>query len=163
MYELIQGHGRTDLFLYYATTIGDFERVVEHWILEEEWGKAIDVINRQVNVPRKKMGYRALTSHPRSPIWSCTTVLARFLCGTRQQKQLIHGYGDPSWTHCASFPHSCNCSMLLAILSSRTRPSGTSTMSFSNRATPLPHYTTLSLPFTPPPSPRPRLKTTLSS
>ena len=50
MYELIQGHGRTDLFLYYATTIGDFERVVEHWILEEEWSKAIDVINRQVNV-----------------------------------------------------------------------------------------------------------------
>jgi len=52
MYELIQGHGRTDLFLYYATTIGDFERVVEHWILEEEWSKAIDVINRQVNVPQ---------------------------------------------------------------------------------------------------------------
>ena len=50
MYELIQGHGRTDLFLYYATTIGDFERVVEHWILEEEWSKAIDVINRQVSV-----------------------------------------------------------------------------------------------------------------
>jgi len=50
MYELIQGHGRTDLFLYYATTIGDFGRVVEHWILEEEWSKAIDVINRQVNV-----------------------------------------------------------------------------------------------------------------
>ena len=53
MYELIQGHGRTDLFLYYATTIGDFERVVEHWILEEEWSKVIDVINRQVNVPQK--------------------------------------------------------------------------------------------------------------
>lgn len=51
MYELIQGHGRTDLFLYYATAIGDFERVVEHWILEEEWSKVIDVINRQVNIP----------------------------------------------------------------------------------------------------------------
>ena len=54
MYELIQGHGRADLFLYYATTIGDFERVVEHWVLEEEWSKAIDVINRQVNTPRKR-------------------------------------------------------------------------------------------------------------
>ena len=51
MYELIQGHGRTDLFLYYATAIGDFERVIEHWILEEEWSKVIDVINRQVNMP----------------------------------------------------------------------------------------------------------------
>ena len=50
MYELIQGQGRTDLFLYYATTIGDFERVAEHWILEEEWNKAIDVIIRQVRV-----------------------------------------------------------------------------------------------------------------
>lgn len=28
--------------------IGDFRRVVEHWVLEEEWSKAIDVINRQV-------------------------------------------------------------------------------------------------------------------
>lgn len=55
MYELIQGHGRTDLFLYYATTIGDFERVVEHWILEEEWSKVIDVINRQVNVSPERM------------------------------------------------------------------------------------------------------------
>ena len=54
MYELIQGHGRTDLLLHYATTIGDFERVVEHWILEEEWSKAIDIINRQVSVPRKR-------------------------------------------------------------------------------------------------------------
>jgi hypothetical protein len=58
MYELIQGHGRTDLFLYYATTIGDFERVVEHWILEEEWSKAIDVINRQVSGIRKSANLR---------------------------------------------------------------------------------------------------------
>ena len=48
MYELIQGHGRTDMYLHYATVVGDFERVVEHWIMEEEWTKAIDVVNRQV-------------------------------------------------------------------------------------------------------------------
>ena len=53
MYELIQGHGRTDLFLFYATTIGDFDRVVEHWVLEEEWSNAIDVINRQASVPKE--------------------------------------------------------------------------------------------------------------
>lgn len=29
-------------------TIGDHECVVEHWILEEEWVKAIEVISRQV-------------------------------------------------------------------------------------------------------------------
>jgi hypothetical protein len=48
VYELIQGHGRTDMYLHYATVIGDFQRVIEHWILEEEWTKAIDVLNRQV-------------------------------------------------------------------------------------------------------------------
>ncbi|KAJ7706319.1 Pep3/Vps18/deep orange family-domain-containing protein [Mycena rosella] len=47
VYELIQGHGRTDMYLHYATVIGDFQRVIEHWVLEEEWSKAIDVINRQ--------------------------------------------------------------------------------------------------------------------
>ena len=50
VYELIQGHGRTDMYLFYATTIGDFERVIEHWILEEEWVKAIDIISRQVRL-----------------------------------------------------------------------------------------------------------------
>lgn len=48
VYELIQGHGRTDMYLHYATQIGDFERVVEHWVMEEDWPKALDVINRQV-------------------------------------------------------------------------------------------------------------------
>jgi hypothetical protein len=47
-YDLIQGHGRTHIYVFYATTIGDYERVVEHWILEEDWVKAIDVISRQV-------------------------------------------------------------------------------------------------------------------
>lgn len=36
------------MYLYYATIIGDYQRVTEHWILEEDWGKAIDIINRQV-------------------------------------------------------------------------------------------------------------------
>jgi hypothetical protein len=47
VYELIQGHGRTDTYLYYAALVGDNERVVEHWVLEEDWPKAIDVISRQ--------------------------------------------------------------------------------------------------------------------
>ena len=37
------------MYLHYATAIGDFGRVIEHWILEEEWIKAIEVINRQVS------------------------------------------------------------------------------------------------------------------
>lgn len=50
IYELIESHGRTDVYLYYATLVGDLERVVEHWVLEEEWTKAIDVLNRQADL-----------------------------------------------------------------------------------------------------------------
>ncbi|KAG6381063.1 Pep3/Vps18/deep orange family-domain-containing protein [Boletus reticuloceps] len=47
VYELIQSHGRTDMLLFYATIVGDHERVIQHWILEEGWLKAIDTLNRQ--------------------------------------------------------------------------------------------------------------------
>ncbi|PFH54792.1 hypothetical protein AMATHDRAFT_72557 [Amanita thiersii Skay4041] len=50
VYELIQGHGRTDMYLHVAALMGDYERVIEHWVLEEEWTKAIDVISRQFNI-----------------------------------------------------------------------------------------------------------------
>jgi hypothetical protein len=36
------------MYLHYATTVGDCERVIEHWILEEQWTKAINVLNGQV-------------------------------------------------------------------------------------------------------------------
>lgn len=36
------------MLLFYATAVGDYERVVQHWILEEDWLKAIDTLNRQV-------------------------------------------------------------------------------------------------------------------
>ncbi len=48
VYELIQGHGPTDIYPYYADVIRDHERIIEHWVLEEEWTKAIEIINRQV-------------------------------------------------------------------------------------------------------------------
>ncbi|CAE6482992.1 unnamed protein product [Rhizoctonia solani] len=47
-YDLIRGHGRTDVFLDFAGVTGDFERIIEHWVSEEEWVKAIDVLHRQV-------------------------------------------------------------------------------------------------------------------
>lgn len=37
------------MYIYYATTIADFERVIDHWIEEEVWLNAIDAINRQVS------------------------------------------------------------------------------------------------------------------
>ncbi|EIN14075.1 hypothetical protein PUNSTDRAFT_95620 [Punctularia strigosozonata HHB-11173 SS5] len=50
VYELTQGHGRTDMYLHYAGVVGDLDRVIEHWVLEEEWTKAIDVLSRQTNL-----------------------------------------------------------------------------------------------------------------
>lgn len=47
VYELILGHGRTDLYLYFADLNKDFGRIVEHWITEEQWAKAIEVLSRQ--------------------------------------------------------------------------------------------------------------------
>lgn len=57
VYELVQSHGRIDMYLYFATVVGDFERVVEHWIMEEQWIKAIDVINGQVILFATHMRY----------------------------------------------------------------------------------------------------------
>jgi hypothetical protein len=51
VYELIQSHGRTDLYLFYANLERDFGKVAEYWVTEERWVKAIDVINRQVSYP----------------------------------------------------------------------------------------------------------------
>lgn len=48
VYELILSHGRTDLYLFYANLNRDHAKVVEYWVTEEEWRKAIDVLNRQV-------------------------------------------------------------------------------------------------------------------
>ena len=38
------------MYLFYATLIGHSDRVAEHWILDEEWVKAIDTISRQSNL-----------------------------------------------------------------------------------------------------------------
>ncbi|WVR03897.1 hypothetical protein IAU60_000896 [Kwoniella sp. DSM 27419] len=50
VYELILSHGRTDLYLFYANLNKDHGKVVEHWVTEEKWLKAIDVLNRQNSV-----------------------------------------------------------------------------------------------------------------
>lgn len=49
------------MYLHYATVVGDVERVIEHWVLEEEWGKAIDVISRQVGVLQRPFANNVLS------------------------------------------------------------------------------------------------------
>ena len=79
------------MYLHYATAVGDFERVVEHWVMEEEWSKAIDVINRQVR--RLSANPTFLTICP-SRILTCITDLRPCLCDTRRKRQWIHGCGN---------------------------------------------------------------------
>ncbi|KAJ1311737.1 hypothetical protein OPQ81_010207 [Rhizoctonia solani] len=62
-YDLIRGHGRTDVFLNFANVTGDFERIIEHWVSEEEWVKAIDVLHRQ---PDLELYYRFASALIRS-------------------------------------------------------------------------------------------------
>ncbi|CAE6425800.1 unnamed protein product [Rhizoctonia solani] len=62
-YNLIRGHGRTDVFLNFASVTGDFERIIEHWVSEEEWVKAIDVLHRQ---PDLELYYRFASAMIRS-------------------------------------------------------------------------------------------------
>ncbi|KAF9056509.1 DigA protein [Panaeolus papilionaceus] len=50
VYDLIQGHGRTDMYLFYAKIVGDCDRVIEHWVMEEQWLKAIEILSGQTNL-----------------------------------------------------------------------------------------------------------------
>lgn len=95
-YDLIQSHGRVHIYLFYATAIGDYERVVEHWILEEDWIKAIDVISRQVRVPRSTVPLLPYAS--RSLTLNSITALDLFSCIKHPRKPLIHGCDNQYWT-----------------------------------------------------------------
>ncbi|KAN0063802.1 tethering complex subunit [Thecaphora frezii] len=46
-YALIQKHGRAEVLLHYARTIGDYDKIVRHYVQEEAWSRAIDTLNRQ--------------------------------------------------------------------------------------------------------------------
>ncbi|KAI6047775.1 Pep3/Vps18/deep orange family-domain-containing protein [Pisolithus marmoratus] len=63
IYELIQGHGRVDMLLFFAVVVGDHEYVIQHWILEEEWSKAIDTLNRQSDLELYYRFGTVLTKH----------------------------------------------------------------------------------------------------
>jgi len=42
-------HGRTDMFLHFATIVGDYAKVIEHWVMEGVWTKALEVLAGQVS------------------------------------------------------------------------------------------------------------------
>ncbi|KAF9575733.1 hypothetical protein EC968_001923 [Mortierella alpina] len=46
-YKLLASHGRTEQLLFYAVLIGDYERVISHWIQEKNYRNALDVLSKQ--------------------------------------------------------------------------------------------------------------------
>ena len=74
------------MYLYYATVVGDFERVIEHWILEEEWVKAIEIINRQVCAAKFYHFLNNDTNHLLRLILNYTIGLDRSSCAKLQRR-----------------------------------------------------------------------------
>ncbi|KAJ3258408.1 hypothetical protein HDU77_002252, partial [Chytriomyces hyalinus] len=46
-FSLFVSHGRSQEMLFFADAIGDYERIIQHWIYEKEWMKALYILNRQ--------------------------------------------------------------------------------------------------------------------
>lgn len=46
-FDLIKKHGRSDVYLHFASVIGDHPRIVRHHVQAKQWTKAIDAINKQ--------------------------------------------------------------------------------------------------------------------
>jgi hypothetical protein len=80
------------MYLHFATVIGDYERVVEHYILEEEWIKAIDVINRQVSYIASFMAVYSQYTCRR--ILRCTIVSDLYSCDSHRKRRSTRGFGN---------------------------------------------------------------------
>ncbi|KAJ9093867.1 hypothetical protein QFC21_006240 [Naganishia friedmannii] len=50
IYDLIQSHGRTEVYLFFAGLLEDDSIVIDHWVTEEKWLQAIDILSRQEDV-----------------------------------------------------------------------------------------------------------------
>ncbi|GAA6004427.1 hypothetical protein JCM10207_000722 [Rhodosporidiobolus poonsookiae] len=46
-FDLLAQHGRDELALFYASVVGDHERIVQHRIAEQEWSKALQALSKQ--------------------------------------------------------------------------------------------------------------------
>ncbi|WAQ83477.1 hypothetical protein PtA15_3A848 [Puccinia triticina] len=62
-FDLITSHGRKDVMIYYANLVGDHQRIIRHHILEEDWKKAIDGLNRQADLELYYKFAPVLVSH----------------------------------------------------------------------------------------------------
>ncbi|GAA5932223.1 hypothetical protein JCM3775_001164 [Rhodotorula graminis] len=50
VFDLMGRHGRDELMLFYASVIGDHERIIEYHIAHEDWTKALQALSKQDSV-----------------------------------------------------------------------------------------------------------------
>ncbi|KAI9279805.1 Pep3/Vps18/deep orange family-domain-containing protein [Sporodiniella umbellata] len=48
-YHLMTRQGRTEEYLFFASLVGDYDRVISHWIAEKNWTKALSVLSKEAN------------------------------------------------------------------------------------------------------------------
>jgi hypothetical protein len=88
IFDLIASHGRMDMLLHYASIVGDFERIVAHWVQEEEWTKALDVLSRQVNADLWRFStLLMMTLISERTTSSCITDMHQYLSKSRPKKR----------------------------------------------------------------------------
>ncbi|GAA6046606.1 hypothetical protein JCM3770_006235 [Rhodotorula araucariae] len=47
VFDLLGRHGRDELTLFYASVVGDHERIIQHHVAQEEWEKALQALSKQ--------------------------------------------------------------------------------------------------------------------
>ncbi|KAI8985185.1 Pep3/Vps18/deep orange family-domain-containing protein [Pilobolus umbonatus] len=48
-YKLMASQGRNEEFLFFASLIGDYDKVISHWITEKNWTKALEVLSKEAD------------------------------------------------------------------------------------------------------------------
>ncbi|BGP36576.1 tethering complex subunit [Rhodotorula kratochvilovae] len=47
VFDLLGRHGRDEITLFYTSVVGDHERIIQHHVAQEEWGKALQALSKQ--------------------------------------------------------------------------------------------------------------------
>jgi hypothetical protein len=75
VYKLVASHGHNAELIYYATLIGDDEKVMSHYITERNWIKALEILAKQVKKKERIRENKPLTPYSlHRPIWICFTL-----------------------------------------------------------------------------------------
>ncbi|CAO3649927.1 unnamed protein product [Cunninghamella blakesleeana] len=48
-FDLLSSHGRNNELLFYALLIGDYDKVINYWIVQKNWSKALEILCKQTN------------------------------------------------------------------------------------------------------------------